>query len=535
VLYWKLGNNSVNGQFSINNTNFLSATNITLNVTANNGWSNVATTDATSWLIGVNAGDIIQVVRTDDHAQFGIYRVVNAIYSDPTVAYNLTPLATNGTAGPVGSLLAISYSKRGLAGTASNTGATGPTGPYGALDACGLSFADGSVMFVENRCLQEDNPNFNFDNANDILNVGRGVAIGPSALADPGINRKSSLRIYDSEREWAIHAQSDQQRTYIQGMVGLGAAPNTATYAQLQIDTNKTWGIYAKQSANQNYIAGKLSIGTATTTPYTKVQIYTTASELGSTTGYDLMVGQVNPGQNPAVGTPVSYFFNRVALGVTAGEAKSRLHVKAFDASGWQGAIYTESENSFPPIQSYATKGNVSAGVFVSVGDWFTPNVVVLDLIRKGTPGVTAGTGMGSSIALAAPDPTDATGELSGRVGLITASFNGYPVSYQNARFDFNVGRQATIQPTISDPLLQLGGINSGLSGNNVKINGKTITTDTLTVDGGTVVLPRYTKAERLAGNPLPVTGSMIFQTDNIPGLRVYNGSGWVRFVETPD
>lgn len=31
------------------------------------------------------------------------------------------------------------------------------------------------------------------------------------------------------------------------------------------------------------------------------------------------------------------------------------------------------------------------------------------------------------------------------------------------------------------------------------------------------------------------VAGTLIYQTDNTPGLRVYNGSNWMRFTETAD
>jgi hypothetical protein len=32
-----------------------------------------------------------------------------------------------------------------------------------------------------------------------------------------------------------------------------------------------------------------------------------------------------------------------------------------------------------------------------------------------------------------------------------------------------------------------------------------------------------------------PVAGMAIYQTDNTPGLRVYNGANWMRFTETAD
>ena len=47
-------------------------------------------------------------------------------------------------------------------------------------------------------------------------------------------------------------------------------------------------------------------------------------------------------------------------------------------------------------------------------------------------------------------------------------------------------------------------------------------------------VLPRMVKAQRNA-IASPVAGMMIYQTDYIPGLRVYNGTNWMRFFETTD
>jgi len=47
-------------------------------------------------------------------------------------------------------------------------------------------------------------------------------------------------------------------------------------------------------------------------------------------------------------------------------------------------------------------------------------------------------------------------------------------------------------------------------------------------------VLPRMTKAQRNAIGS-PVAGMMVYQTDNTPGLRVYNGTNWMRFTETAD
>jgi hypothetical protein len=48
------------------------------------------------------------------------------------------------------------------------------------------------------------------------------------------------------------------------------------------------------------------------------------------------------------------------------------------------------------------------------------------------------------------------------------------------------------------------------------------------------VVLPRMTKTQRNA-IASPVAGMVIYQTDNTPGLRVYDGTNWMRYTETAD
>lgn len=48
------------------------------------------------------------------------------------------------------------------------------------------------------------------------------------------------------------------------------------------------------------------------------------------------------------------------------------------------------------------------------------------------------------------------------------------------------------------------------------------------------VLLPRMTKTQRDAISS-PATGLILYQTDNTPGLRVYNGTNWMRFTETAD
>jgi trimeric autotransporter adhesin len=48
------------------------------------------------------------------------------------------------------------------------------------------------------------------------------------------------------------------------------------------------------------------------------------------------------------------------------------------------------------------------------------------------------------------------------------------------------------------------------------------------------LLLPRLTKAQRDA-IVAAAAGLVIYQTDNVPGLRVYNGTNWVRYTEIAD
>ena len=62
--------------------------------------------------------------------------------------------------------------------------------------------------------------------------------------------------------------------------------------------------------------------------------------------------------------------------------------------------------------------------------------------------------------------------------------------------------------------------------------NGKSILEIKSTTKG--VLFPRMTKAERDAITS-PPDGLIIYQTDNTPGLRIYNGTNWMKFTETTD
>jgi len=48
------------------------------------------------------------------------------------------------------------------------------------------------------------------------------------------------------------------------------------------------------------------------------------------------------------------------------------------------------------------------------------------------------------------------------------------------------------------------------------------------------LLLPRMTKTQRDAISS-PATGLAVFQTDNVPGYRVYNGTNWIKYTEATD
>ena len=60
------------------------------------------------------------------------------------------------------------------------------------------------------------------------------------------------------------------------------------------------------------------------------------------------------------------------------------------------------------------------------------------------------------------------------------------------------------------------------------------ITAGALLTSLGVILLPAYAKAARPSATTT-TAGSIVYQTDNTPGLRLWNGVHWVRFTETND
>jgi tartrate-resistant acid phosphatase type 5 len=68
------------------------------------------------------------------------------------------------------------------------------------------------------------------------------------------------------------------------------------------------------------------------------------------------------------------------------------------------------------------------------------------------------------------------------------------------------------------------------IGGEKFRVDGNASISGNLT-NGGPVIVGSYAKLSR----PSAAVGAVIFQTDNTPGLRVYNGTHWVKFTEAND
>jgi len=157
-------------------------------------------------------------------------------------------------------------------------------------------------------------------------------------------------------------------------------------------------------------------------------------------------------------------------------------------------------------------------------------------------------TAMGSSTtasgisSVAMGESTQAAGNNSVAMGLATATGSYASV----AMGKYNVGGGTAGSWVATEALFEIGiGTDYGNKANALTVlkNGNVgIGTATpgasnlldLTSTTKGFVLPRMTKAQRDA-IATPVAGMMIYQTDNTPGLRVYNATNWMRFTETAD
>lgn len=108
------------------------------------------------------------------------------------------------------------------------------------------------------------------------------------------------------------------------------------------------------------------------------------------------------------------------------------------------------------------------------------------------------------------------------------------------------IGHQAGYALTSEDNILAISNSQSknliagDFSAGQVQINAAAIPVfspcaalEIIATDKG-LLLPRMTKVERNLITS-PTEGLVIYQTDNTPGIRVYNGTNWMRFTETID
>jgi len=116
------------------------------------------------------------------------------------------------------------------------------------------------------------------------------------------------------------------------------------------------------------------------------------------------------------------------------------------------------------------------------------------------------------------PAPINAGGSAQMKSGaLIVTSFRDMGL----ALFDGNVEVTGGIKV---GPSTSAGGRDSEMSNRSALLELNSTTQG--------LVLPRMTQAQRDAMYS-PVGGTVIFQTDNTPGLRVYNGVTWVSYQDS--
>lgn len=158
------------------------------------------------------------------------------------------------------------------------------------------------------------------------------------------------------------------------------------------------------------------------------------------------------------------------------------------------------SNCAFGPSLRYNTIGNYNIGIGYEAGDTNTSGDYNIFLGRNSGNGITTGSYnvvIGQEVA----------GIANVSNNIILADGQGVQRINVDANGNTGLGTGMTIT---SCALLEIKSTTKGL------------------------LLPRMSKAQRDAISS-PVAGLAIYQTDNTPGLRVYNGSSWMRYTETAD
>ena len=104
----------------------------------------------------------------------------------------------------------------------------------------------------------------------------------------------------------------------------------------------------------------------------------------------------------------------------------------------------------------------------------------------------------------------------------ITAGRDDTADNTQGASVDLH-GNNHSTKPGDFDAVAGTGGSMSIWTGGSQRV---------IVQSDGSLVIPRFAKAARPSN---AIAGTIIFQTDNTPGLRVYNGTNWMKFTEATD
>lgn len=203
-------------------------------------------------------------------------------------------------------------------------------------------------------------------------------------------------------------------------------------------------------------------------------------------------------------------------------------------AVGYQASYLNTTGNNNTAVGSQALKNNLIGVGCTAIGDQSllssdgNYNTALgassLQKLQTGVGNTAVGTFAGSNFSVGA----ELVGNYNTFLGFSAMNSNGEP----NVSTSIAIGKNASVS---ADNMCVIGG--TGADAVSVVIGDSEAEVcaifETVSTTKG-ILLPRMTKAQRDL-IPSPVAGLAVYQTDNTPGLRVYNGTNWMKYTETID
>lgn len=235
----------------------------------------------------------------------------------------------------------------------------------------------------------------------------------------------------------------------------------------------------------------------------------------------------VNIGYQAGAGAPA--LGQCVNIGYGAGSAGYAGVAIGFAAGGGAGTAAVAV--GYSAMRSLVTggTGNVAIGVHAMEGIGSATGTIGIGYhtLNNGTGDVTNTVAIGDHCA--------ASGDMGYSVFIGAATAIGRPNTLSiDGMMGANPGRNPMLYGEFDNRKFSVAG--SGLFEPAAATNNAAVASAALEVKSTSkgFLLPRMTKTQRDAISS-PATGLAIFQTDNTPGLRVYNGTNWIKFTESTD